>query len=156
MPLLLVVIPLAWGVNELSPSIQWPPLTGHQWLATTAAATLPVCTTFTVWARIALGAMWTPLPSVRSDHVLRTDGPYAITRHPIYTGVLGMLLCTALIIQHGWALAAFGLAAVTLRAKIHREERLLCEVFGQAYESYRARVPRLLPLGGLMGLRPVP
>ena len=28
---------------------------------------------------------------------LRTDGPYAITRHPIYTGLLGMLLGTALL-----------------------------------------------------------
>jgi protein-S-isoprenylcysteine O-methyltransferase Ste14 len=34
---------------------------------------------------------------VKDDHVLRTDGPYGITRHPIYTGLLSMLAGTALI-----------------------------------------------------------
>lgn len=44
-------------------------------------------TAFTLWARWVLGFMWSSQPSVREHHELRTDGPYAITRHPIYSGM---------------------------------------------------------------------
>ncbi|MGW0467617.1 methyltransferase family protein [Streptomyces sp. NPDC003027] len=87
------------------------------------------------------------MPATRSGHVLRTEGPYVVTRHPIYTGVLAMILCTAVISQQSWALALFALATVTLRVKIRAEEQLLHEVFGQEYDTYCTRVPRLLPLG---------
>jgi len=43
-------------------------------------------TVFTLWARFALGTMWTLDAVVKEGHALRTDGPYGITRHPIYTG----------------------------------------------------------------------
>ena len=49
-------------------------------------------TVFTLWARFALGTMWTLDARLKEGHALRTDGPYRITRHPIYTGILGMLL----------------------------------------------------------------
>ncbi|MEV8535816.1 isoprenylcysteine carboxylmethyltransferase family protein [Streptomyces sp. NPDC051211] len=144
----LVAIALTWAaVNALYPFERWPALPpGHEWLATAAACALPLCAAFAVWSRISLGTMWTPMPATRSDHVLRTEGPYAVTRHPIYTGVLAMILCTAVISQHSWALALFVLATVTLRVKIHAEEQLLREVLGQEYDTYRTRVPRLLPL----------
>src|SRR5262245_62627993 len=56
------------------------------------AALLVVATGFTIWARVELGTMWSSTPVARENHVLRADGPYAVTRHPIYTGILGMLL----------------------------------------------------------------
>lgn len=49
-------------------------------------------TVFTLWARFALGTMWTLDAVVKEGHALRIDGPYGITRHPIDTGILGMLL----------------------------------------------------------------
>lgn len=58
---------------------------------------LVVCTAFTLWARAALGTMWTSSAVVKADPELRTDGPYGITRRPIYTGLLGMVAGTALI-----------------------------------------------------------
>lgn len=143
----LVAVPLTWAVGVLFPFERWPALPAG--LATAAAGILPLCTAFALWSRVSLGAMWTPGPSIRSGHVLRTGGPYAVTRHPIYTGVLAMILCTALISQQCWALALCAVAVLTLRIKIRTEEQLLREVFGQEYGTYRARVPRLLPLGGV-------
>jgi len=55
-------------------------------------AILAVSTAFTIWARPALRTMWSFDPVVKQAHLLRTRGPYAVTRHPIYTGLLGMLL----------------------------------------------------------------
>lgn len=78
-------------------------------------------------------------------HQLRTDGPYAITRHPIYTGMVGMLIGTAVLTGLGpWAvLVALGI--VFIEIKLHAEERLLGEVFGGEYERYRREVPQLVP-----------
>jgi hypothetical protein len=64
-------------------------------------AILLAATVLTVWARLALGAMWTAAPTVKQEHQLRTSGPYAITGHPIYTGLLGMLLGSGLLAGPG-------------------------------------------------------
>ena len=49
---------------------------------------LLAATVLTIWARLALGAMWSAAPTVKEEHRLRTSGPYRITRHPIYTGLI--------------------------------------------------------------------
>jgi protein-S-isoprenylcysteine O-methyltransferase Ste14 len=83
---------------------------------------------------------------LRTDHELRTDGgPYAITRHPIYTGLLGMLLGTVLLNGLGDSLAFLVLGAVFLVARIPIEERLMSMAFPDEYAGYRERVPRLVP-----------
>ncbi|KAG0702403.1 hypothetical protein DFH29DRAFT_501144 [Suillus ampliporus] len=46
-----------------------------------------------------LGRHFTFLLSVRKDHKLITTGPYAIVRHPSYSGM--MMICIGLIILHG-------------------------------------------------------
>lgn len=45
-----------------------------------AGGGIAVCVVVVVWVAGAL---------VKDDHRLRTHGPYAVTRHPIYTGLLG-------------------------------------------------------------------
>ncbi len=81
-------------------------------------------------------------------------GPYAVTRHPIYTGLLGMLLGTALLGGLGqWiVLVAAGLVVVEL--KIHMEEQLLLAIFPEDYPRYRRQVPQLVPGLGVMRRRP--
>ena len=69
----------------------------------------------------------------------------AVTRHPIYTGILGMLLGTTLAVGLGAWTALFVLGVVLAEVKIHTEERLLGDVFPGAYERYRRRVPQLIP-----------
>lgn len=102
-------------------------------------------TSFTVWARVALGTMWSATVTVKERHVLRTHGPYAVTRHPIYTGMFSMLLGTALVDGLGRWLAVIAVVSVVLAAKIHDEERLLSEAFPGEYARYRRRVPLLVP-----------
>ena len=102
-------------------------------------------TALTVWARLALGAMWTAAPTVKQEHRLRTSGPYALTRHPIYTGLLGMMLGSLLLAGAGRWVVAFPVYLVLIQFKIQTEERLMLAEFPDDYRRYRQRVPQLVP-----------
>jgi protein-S-isoprenylcysteine O-methyltransferase Ste14 len=66
-------------------------------------------------------------------------------RHPIYTGLIGMLVGTAVINGLGWWLLLPAAAVVLFGLKIRNEERLMRRTFGQQYDEYRRRVPQLVP-----------
>lgn len=139
---ILLVLLLDWIV----PSRIWRPVTvDARWLVVLGVAILVVTTAFTLWARAALGTMWTSSAVVKDGHTLRTDGPYGITRHPIYTGLLGMVAGTALIEGLGRWVAFFVTGVLVVVLKIRTEERLLERTLGGAYEQYRRRVPQLVP-----------
>jgi protein-S-isoprenylcysteine O-methyltransferase Ste14 len=141
--LVVVVGGIAGGVV---PDSAWRALTVHApWLRTLGAAVLLAGTAFTLWARAALGTMWSPAVVAKQEHVLRTDGPYKITRHPIYTGMLAMLAGSALLAGLGHWLLALVLGVAIILVKLHLEERLLTEVFPGEYDDYRRRVPQLVP-----------
>jgi protein-S-isoprenylcysteine O-methyltransferase Ste14 len=128
-------------------------VTDHAWwIELPGLALLVASTCFTIWARLRLGRMWSAAPdTLQAGHELRTDGPYAVTRHPIYTGLLGMLVGTVLLNGFGVALAFLPVGAVFLLTRIPVEERLMSETFPDEYASYRRHVPRLIP--GLYRLR---
>lgn len=93
-----------------------------------------------------LGKEWSVTARLVEGHKLATSGPYAYVRHPIYTGMLGMLLATSLAISHWMALLA-GLAifSVGTLIRIRSEEKLLREAFGQEFDDYSRRVPAIVP-----------
>jgi protein-S-isoprenylcysteine O-methyltransferase Ste14 len=93
-----------------------------------------------------LGKEWSLTARLVEGHKLATSGPYAYVRHPIYTGMLGMLLATGLAIS-AWqasivALIVF-IAGTIIR--VRSEEKLLREAFGSEFENYAQRVAALLP-----------
>jgi protein-S-isoprenylcysteine O-methyltransferase Ste14 len=108
-------------------------------------AILLAATALTIWARLTLGAMWSAAPAVKQEHKLRTSGPYAVTRHPIYTGLLGMMLGSLLLAGAGRWIVAFPVYLTVLEFKIRVEERLMAAEFPDDYPRYRRRVPRLVP-----------
>src|SRR5262245_22464560 len=131
-------------------------VTDHSlWIELPGLVLLVVSTGFTIWARVRLGRMWSAMPNtLQANHELRTDGPYAITRHPIYTGLLGMILGTVLLNGLGVSLAFLAVGAAIVATRIPIEERLMSRTFPEEYARYRERVPRLLP--GLQLLRRSP
>jgi protein-S-isoprenylcysteine O-methyltransferase Ste14 len=132
-------------VSAAVPPADWRSLYAHvAWLRLAGLAILVAGTALTVWARLALGAMWSAAPAVKEDHQLRTSGPYGITRHPIYTGMLGMLLGSALLAGGRW-IVPFPIFLVLLEIKIHLEERLMLSEFPEGYRRYRQQVPQLIP-----------
>ena len=93
-----------------------------------------------------LGKNWSLAARVITDHELIATGPYAFVRHPIYTGMLGMLIANGLVFGTWYSLLA-GIAIYWLGTALRtrREEALLRQTFGAAYEDYARRVPPLLP-----------
>ncbi len=124
---------------------------GGSWVRVPGAAVLVASTLFTLWARFALGTMWSVAPRVKDDHRLRTHGPYAVTRHPIYTGLLGMLLGVTLLSGIGQWIVLFPVGLIVFEVKIRMEEQLMAATFPREYPRYRSQVPQLVP--GLFMLR---
>jgi protein-S-isoprenylcysteine O-methyltransferase Ste14 len=118
---------------------------GPVWVRALGIAIVVAGTAGTLWARLSLGLMWSSRVVVRQEHALRTRGPYAITRHPIYTGMLTMLAGTTLALGLGRWTFLFLVVTVGLSVKARIEERLLSNVFPAQYADYRRRVPALIP-----------
>jgi protein-S-isoprenylcysteine O-methyltransferase Ste14 len=100
---------------------------------------------FAVWARFHLGRNWSGTVTVKEDHALVCSGPYAIVRHPIYTGLLVAILGTAIVFGEWRGLVAFCFLTAAYLLKLRREERFMAESFPVAYRRYRAQVPALVP-----------
>ena len=118
---------------------------GGDWVRVVGLAVLLASTVFALWARFSLGSSWSVGPNVGGDRRLRTRGPYGVTRHPIYTGLLGMLLGTTLLGGIGQWIALVAVGLIAFEAKIRMEERLLLATFPDEYRHYRDRVPQLIP-----------
>jgi len=100
---------------------------------------------FAVWARVLLGRNWSGTVTLKQDHELIRGGPYRWVRHPIYTGLLFAYLGTAIAVGQWRGLVGLVIVFVALWRKLRMEERWLGEVFGVAYDEYRAQVRALIP-----------
>jgi len=103
-----------------------------------------------IWIVVAavrtLGRQWSLTARVIEGHELMTAGPYRLVRHPIYSGMLGMLVATGIALTRWWWLpigVAVYVAGTLIRTRA--EEGLLREQFGAAYDAYAAGVPALIP-----------
>ena len=100
---------------------------------------------FAIWARVFLGGNWSGAVTVKKDHELVRAGPYALVRHPIYTGALLGLLGTAIAFRGTRGLLALGVAILALWMKSRREELFMMEQFGAEYAQYKQEVKGLIP-----------
>ena len=115
------------------------------WLQAFGAILLVASTLYTLWSRRVLGQMWASNAAVKEGHHLVTNGPYKITRHPIYSGILGMILGSALSLGQGSAFLVFLMAWIFFMNRIRNEEQLMAMAFGEQYVQYKKRVPPLMP-----------
>ncbi|MGD0037794.1 MAG: isoprenylcysteine carboxylmethyltransferase family protein [Bacteroidota bacterium] len=109
-----------------------------------------VISTYSVWLLLSgvryLGKQWQMKAGIVEHHQLITSGPYAIVRHPIYTGMLGMLMATGLAMTTFQVFVyASIIAIIGTLLRLQKEEILLHEQFGEKFEKYAASVPTLFP-----------
>jgi protein-S-isoprenylcysteine O-methyltransferase len=100
---------------------------------------------FAIWARWILGGNWSASVTVKRDHTLICNGPYALVRHPIYTGLLLAALGTAIAFGDLKGFLAPPLLAFAWRRKSLLEEEFMRTQFGPAYTEYAARTKALIP-----------
>lgn len=119
------------------------------WLAAWACVALVAAGfAFAWWARLYLGNLWSASVTLKEGHRIVDTGPYAIVRHPIYTGLLLSVFATSG--AKGTVPGIVGALLVTLGfwMKARAEEAWLRQELGaEAYDAYRRRVPMLLPFG---------
>jgi protein-S-isoprenylcysteine O-methyltransferase Ste14 len=122
----------------------WPLSTAVTRLLTAVVA---IGLAFTWWARLHLGRLWSSAVGRMTDHHVVDTGPYAIVRHPIYTGLLLAIAATGADMATVPALAGAASMAVGLWMKASLEERFLRQELGaDAYDRYARRVPMLVPI----------
>jgi len=130
-------IPLPWLYRQLWPSGLWPFWVG--------AALTVVGLLFAVWARQHLGSNWSRSVTIKQGHELITTGPYALVRHPIYTGILTGFLGTAIAFSQVRGFIAFVVIFLVLWAKLRMEEKWMRSQFGETYATYAHRTAALVP-----------
>jgi len=131
--------PLPWGLA--APLWQLEP--AWAWLA---VACLAIGFAFSWWARLHLGTLWSSNVTRKDGHRIVDSGPYAIVRHPIYTGILIALVATAAVKATPLSFLGLALMIAGFAIKARLEERFLREELGPAdYDAYARRVPMLVP-----------
>lgn len=103
---------------------------------------------FLLWARLTLGKNYFVSTGFGAqlfkDHQLITSGPYAIVRHPMYTG----LICAALgslLIYYTWTTVYIACFAPLMIVRARREETAIAMEFGEQWHEYCQRVPAFIP-----------
>jgi protein-S-isoprenylcysteine O-methyltransferase Ste14 len=138
---------ILWGVRR---TMFTPIVAGRELITLVTGLLAIVAAIGAVWlvtlAVKTLGKEWSLTARLVEGHKLATSGPYALVRHPIYTGMLGMLLATGLAISH-WAalLAALLVFFIGTTIRIRSEEKLLREAFGEQFENYVRSVRAIVP-----------
>lgn len=94
----------------------------------------------------ALGRNWSVTLAVREEHALVTDGVYRFVRHPMYTAFWMWAIAQALTLQN-WVAGPAGIIGfgTLYLLRVGREEALMRETFGAAWDAYAARTPRVIP-----------
>jgi protein-S-isoprenylcysteine O-methyltransferase Ste14 len=116
-----------------------------QWVAWTGCAVGMAGVALAVWARLRLGRNWSGTVTVKQDHTLVRSGPYALVRHPIYSGLSLALVGTAVVFGEVRCLIGAALAFFEWKRKSQLEERFMIEQFGRDYIQYRREVKGLIP-----------
>jgi len=151
---------LATGVAQWLPYFLWMPYVvvgarigpeldvGDGWRALGTAMSL-LGVAIALWSIVTLGRHYDLVLEIHADHQLVRGGPFAMVRHPVYSGLalhfVGACVATGnVVLAAGTLLVTFPSFWIRARA----EEVLLRERFGGEYDRYAREVPMLVPRVG--------
>ena len=138
-----VVRPTAQGIRAAHFFPIWMLSDDAKWMMVGLAA---LGFLFCWWARIHLGRLWSGSVTRKEGHHVVDTGPYAIVRHPIYTGVLTAAFATMMARGTAPAVAGFALLVIGFVLKGRVEENFLrAELGAQAYDAYARKTAMLVP-----------
>jgi protein-S-isoprenylcysteine O-methyltransferase Ste14 len=113
-------------------------------LGWTGAAVCLLGFSLAIYARRHLGRNWGMPMSRKEQPELVTSGPYALIRHPIYTGLILAMLGSAIGVNILWA-PLLVLVGTYFIYSARREETVMLQLFPEQYAAYMARTGMLVP-----------
>src|SRR2546427_1474478 len=101
---------------------------------------------FAAWAMWSLGKSYGIRMDLFEGHRLVTGGPYRLTRHPMYFGIVSFHIGATLAME-SLALLVITLAYVIpfTALRIRAEDKVLATGFGDEFRAFAGRVPALVP-----------
>jgi protein-S-isoprenylcysteine O-methyltransferase Ste14 len=139
-PLLFVSVIALSSLGQRTPSSQVP------FYATIAGFGLVVLGFFVMYRALRENTFAAANIDVEAGQTVIATGPYALVRHPYYTGLLAWFAGSPLALGSWWGLALFVPLALVLAWRIRFEERFLAQHL-PGYADYRRSVRfRLVPM----------
>jgi protein-S-isoprenylcysteine O-methyltransferase Ste14 len=127
------------------PWFSWLRLAMPPWLRWLGAIVASSSVLLVAWTHRALGRQYSAEFAIQKDHVLVTTGPYARTRHPMYTA-LNMFSFSIAMTTSNLLVLLFAILVILPFPWIAREEeQVLLETFGEEYREYMMRTGRFFP-----------
>src|SRR5262245_45217046 len=112
-----------------------------------AGAVVMVASLWLFWrSHVDLGQNWSVSLELRENHELVSHGVFRWIRHPMYASIWLWGLAQGMMLANwfaGWSVIPAFAAMYFIR--MPREERLMCEQFGDGYRDYARRTGRLIP-----------
>lgn len=135
--------PLVLGL--LVSSSAGDPLVTSTWTAVVGWLLVLAFAGWNGWALVSMARHRTALLPGGATTTVISTGPFALSRNPLYVGLLAGSAGVALLAGSLWALVALPLEWALLRwGAVLPEEHYLAEKFGNAYADYTGRVRRWL------------
>jgi protein-S-isoprenylcysteine O-methyltransferase Ste14 len=125
--------------------LEWRFMPESVWFGVVGLVSTVIGIAVAIWARIILGTNWSAVVTIKQGHQIIRRGPYAVIRHPIYSGGLLALLGTAIAFGEIRGLIGFTLIFIAWWMKSRLEEAFLEEQFGADYTRYKREVKGLIP-----------
>jgi len=142
-PPLAIGAPLVAG--WLATTVWGDPIALGDWRVPLGWALVAFFVVWNGWALWLFGRQRTGLLPGQETRAIIKDGPFRVSRNPLYLGLLALYLGLALLASTVWGLVLFPAAVALLRwGAIEPEERYLHDRFGAEYDDYRRRVRRWL------------
>ena len=123
-----LLIPISWMNSSL--------LSGF------GVALLVLALIWVLVAQLQMGDSWRIGIDEKSASPLVQNGLFAISRNPIFLGMLIMLIGMLLILPTAATLVVTVLGFVLIHVQVRLEEAYLIEKYGEEYRRYQARVRR--------------
>ena len=133
---------LGVAINVLSPITIFPATHAH---VIFGGILLLISGTFARWAFLTMRRLGTTANPRKPSEALATDGPFRISRNPIYVAMTGLYIGLASLINSAWVLMLLAPLLMFMQwGVIRREEQYLSGKFGNEYAAYSSRVRRWL------------
>jgi protein-S-isoprenylcysteine O-methyltransferase Ste14 len=128
-----------------SPWVSWSSLALPLWLRLLSAVVAASSIILVAWIHRELGRQYSAEFAIQKDHILVMTGPYARTRHPMYT-ILNVFSISMALMASNLIVIFFGvLVAVPFPWIAVEEEKMLIETFGDQYKAYMRKTGRFFP-----------